>query len=200
MKRASLLLLIAASALSAFRTDFSLAKRDPNKIPDFFFRFELASGGGGFMHLEHLSHDEILTPTAVGTGPSVGVEFRHVRAGFAIFDANYYSILSLLPLSIGYTIYERPVCYWGRLYGRLPEVCVKATARFVDGFDPPPYIPFVGTLEAVCSADFYGLGLSGSIGMAYVIDEADRNRYPTRRYVDPYVMVEFHLPLLLVGF
>jgi hypothetical protein len=199
MKRASLLLLIAASALSAFRTDFSLARRDPNKNPDLYLHFDLVSIGGGVARWD-LHHERPFEATVIATAPYVGLEFHHVRAGFGLFDGGYFSTFSFLPLSIGYTIYEKPIHRWGRLYSREPEVYVQATARFESGYDPPPYIPFVGTLEAVCAGNYIGVGLSAVAGVAYAVDEGYAPYWPRKRYVYPFFALQVHFPDLIIGF
>jgi hypothetical protein len=180
-------------------TDYSLVKRDPNKNPDFYFHFELVSVGGGVAHWD-ADYGRPFEPMVSVTAPYVGVEFHRIRAGFSLFEYGYFPTFSFLPMSIGYTIYEKPVRHWGRLYGKEPEVYLKATARFANGFDPPPYIPFVGTLEAICSGDYVGVGLSATAGIGYAVDEGYPNIEPRRRYVYPFLALQVHLPLLLVGF
>ncbi|MCX6844712.1 MAG: hypothetical protein NTX53_20815 [candidate division WOR-3 bacterium] len=200
MRHALGLLLLMTSSVSAFETDYALAMRDPDETPQIFFHAELIGIGPGACLWKDNPSDSPFEPTVLMTAPYVGVEFHRARAGFGLFDGAYYAAFSVLPISIGYTIYERPVRYWGRLYGKVPDVYVKATARFANWSDPPPEIPFIGTMEAVCAVDCYGLGIGASVGLVYTIVGPYGSVYAGRRYLYPFAGVQVHLGLARIGF
>ena len=198
MRHALGLLLLMTSSVSAFETDYALAVRDPDETPQLFFRAELIGIGPGAARWEYTKSVEA---TVLADAPHVEVEFHRVRAGLSLVDGFYTAAISVLPMSLGYTIYERPVRYWDRLYGRIPEVYVKATARFFSSnLDPPPSYPFIGTVEAVGAVDCYGLGLSASVGLVYTVVGAVGNVYPETRSICPFVGAQIHLGLARIGF
>lgn len=193
------LLLLVVSQCPAFETDYSLAQRDLADAPRFFFRAELVSAGGGLIGWWDDNSRFKAEPTVMMEAPYVGVEFSRVRAGFGLVDGYYWAV-SFLPISVGYTIYERPVRYWGRLYGKVPEVYVEATGRFFNWNDPPPEIPFIGTLRLVGSVDCFGIGISTSLGVVYDVVSWPQNGWPTTHHLYPMANAQIHLPLARLGF
>jgi len=199
MRRTFLLLLTATCSLYAFGTDYSFARQDQNRKPDLYVQFDALSFGGGVKR-PYSDSARPFEATVIVTLAYFGLEFHHVRAGFGLLDAGYFGTISFLPMSVGYTVYEKPVRQWGRLYGMEPEVYLRATTRFDNGLDHPPYIPFVGTLEAVCLGSYFGVGLSAEAGIVYAVDEGYPNAWPRKRYIYPYLAAQVHFPHLLLGF
>jgi hypothetical protein len=192
-------ILLAASICCAFETDYSLATRDPNAPPRVFLRAELVSAGGGvFGWWDDNSHFKT-GPLVLMSMPYVGVEFNRARAGFGLLSATPGAV-SFLPISAGYTIYERPIRYWGRLYGKVPEVYAQATAYLFNWDDPPPDIPFVGTLELVGAVDCFGVGISAEVGGAYQVISGYGAGWPASHNFYPLVGAQVHLPLARLGF
>ena len=194
-----LLLLLAASQFLAFETDYSLAERDLAAAPRFFLRAELVSVGGGIVGWWDNNSRFRAEPTVLMEMPYVGVEFSRVRAGFGLIDG-YYGAISFLPISVGYTIYERPIRYWGRLYGKVPEIYVEATGRFFNWNDPPPEIPFIGTLALVGSVDCFGVGLSVGGGLLDQVVAGYQAGSPAKHYFGPVARAQVHIPLARLGF
>jgi hypothetical protein len=184
-------ILLMVSTVCAFDYGYSIASLDPADQPPLSVTLELAQLGVAtrmplFPVFGDLLHAE--------------VEYYHVRAGLSLIDGFYGPVYTFLPVSVGYTVYERPVHYSDRLYGRVPEVYVKATARFVNWYvDPPPSYPFIGTLEAVGAIDCYGVGLSASIGLYYEVNGAYAP-HPAVHHVDPFASAKIHLPMLRLGY
>ena len=129
----------------------------------------------------------------------IGVEFSRVRLGLALLDVVEAPFLCLLPVTAGYTIYERPVSYGGSLYARLPEVQVEATAGFINTYIDQlqaAEIPFRGTFELVYSIDGFGLGASVAAGCCYYYDAYMGGESNTALYA----AVRLHLVRFRSGF
>jgi hypothetical protein len=180
------------STVCAFDYGYSVESPDPAYQPPLSVTLELAGAG--------VAAGMPLAYPVFGNLLYAGIEYYHVRAGLSLIDGQYGPVFTLLPISVGYTVYERPVHYWGQLYGRMPEVYVKATARVINVyFDPPPSFPFIGTLEAVGAVDCYGVGLSASVGLYYEVNGA-YCPHPAVHYVKPFVSAQIHLPIVRIGF
>jgi hypothetical protein len=94
------------------------------------------------------------------------VEYYHVRAGLSLIDGFYGPVYTFLPVSVGYTVYERPVHYSDRLHGMVPEVALRFSGYWLNNTgDLYTKVPIAGRLDAVAGVDLIGFGLSLSAGV-----------------------------------
>jgi hypothetical protein len=129
----------------------------------------------------------------------IGYQYDRVRLGLALLDFTGGPVVRGLPVTAGYTIYERPVRYFGSLYAKVPEVYVDATGSFINGdlYEEYRKIPFMGTLELACSVDGYGVGGSVAAGCYYYYDDASYQAGANKSGL--YAVARFHLLRLRWG-
>ena len=98
---------------------------------------------------------------------SIDLKYRRLRAGTSLIEAGYgIGSLSLLPVRLGYTIWEKPRRYLGTLAGMVPEFYLQATATlWPKNGRTPPYDRFVGHTEVRAAADIFGVGLDVGVGL-----------------------------------
>ena len=150
----------------------------------------------------------------IGAIPNVSIgsfeaEWRRARLGIAVArTVSEVDALSILPLSVGYTIWQRPNNYAGRLFSHVPEVYARLTADWASGsivdqfMDNPSHSLTAGTLDLVAALDGFGGGLSLSAGVAASIDSARYSRPDSRSslFVTPFVAARIRIPTFTAGF
>lgn len=182
-----------------FETDYSLDERDPALDPPVYLELELLRVGIG--GLGWWRPESFLGPRAEARVLHLGVEVHRFRAGIALADGTTTSYEgSILPVSVGYTLYEQPTRIAGRLYGKRRELYIEATARWAfTSYMSPPYVLYGGTLEAVGSAD-YGAGASVAVGLEFTRKSSYTSGSPAYNEFHPYIGLRLQLPVLRVGF
>jgi hypothetical protein len=192
------LALVLVSTSPALAQEFTLA---PTHItPSWFFRVELLSGGLDLYTYGDNQNRVRFFSMPAASAVNVEAEWHRVRLG--VGAARFFAAglgMSMLPLSVGYTIWHRPYNYAGQLFGMVPEVYARFTADWSVYNDGPPYEQ-AGTLELGAAADAYCLGLSASAGVTG-IRETNPPTSPAYRYsFVPFVGVRVRLLTLTAGF
>ena len=97
----------------------------------------------------------------------IDLKWRRLRVGTSFIEAGYgIGSLSLLPVRLGYTIWEKPRRYLRTFYGMAPEFYLLATATlWPRNGQAPPYDKFVGHAEVRAAADVFGVGLDVGAGL-----------------------------------
>jgi hypothetical protein len=132
---------------------------------------------------------------------SVDLKYWRLRAGTSLVEAGYSSgSLSVLPVRLGFTIWERPRRYLWKLYGMAPEFYLQTTATLwpVNG-DLPPHDEFVGHAEVRAAADIFGVGLDVGAGVAAVYGSSF-NSTPYKWTVHPAIDARLELGVTNFGF
>jgi len=161
MKPARPLVVIAllASFAVAFETDYSMSEYQALEEPQFFITPTLLDIGIGGNR------------GVVGRILSLDLQWWRMRAGISLGELGYGSHTTFLnmPVRAGFTIWQRPVRYTGRLYGMVPEIYVQGSyAIGIWSIDPPPTDLSISHAEARAAVDFYGVGIDVGIGAAAV--------------------------------
>ena len=101
---------------------------------------------------------------------SVDLKYRRLRIGTSLVEAGYSSgALSVLPVRLGYTVWQRPRHYLWKLSGMVPELYLQTTATlWPKNGDAPPYDKFIGHAEVRVAADVFGVGVDVGTGVAAV--------------------------------
>jgi hypothetical protein len=128
----------------------------------------------------------------------VEAEWWRLRLGVGFANQFEKSMYSLFPLSIGFTLWQRPHNYAGRLFGKLPEVYLRYSEEGILN-DPPPYLS-VGTLELVGSADSYGVGLAAAVGVRCVRCDYPQVLPKPIYTFNPFIGIRVRLLTLAAGF
>jgi hypothetical protein len=183
----------------AFETDYSLAECDPALDPPAYVKLEILRVGLGV--LGWWRPESFLGPRADARVLHLGVEVHRFRAGIALADGTTSSYeASILPVTLGYTLYEQPARITGRMYGKRRELYVEASARWAfTNYGYPPYVLYAGVLEVVGSAD-YGAGVSAAVGLEYARMEGYPFGNPNYSELHPFIGLRLQLPVLRVGF
>jgi hypothetical protein len=194
-------LLLSAGTGLAFETDYSLAERDPALDPPAYVRLEILRVGLGCQGWSEPT--SFLGGRADARVLHLGVEVHRFRAGITLMDftSSTYDAC-LLPVTLGYTLYEQPVRITGSMYGKRRELYVEATARWDFLFLHTTYPPdalYAGTLELVGSADYLA-GASAAVGLEYARVGGYPIGEPDYSELRPFIGLRLQLPVLRVGF
>jgi hypothetical protein len=163
MSRRLVFIILVLQAASALAYDRVWSPWDIE--PSLMFRVEPLSGGlTAYVYPRSGNQDG-----GMGLAPdyalmSLDAEWHRFRLGVTALQS-YFGQGSFAPVRAGYTIIDQPRNYGGRLFGKVPEVYVQATAHWNIWNDAPPYI-YAGVIEAVAAVDVYGFGASASAGLA----------------------------------
>jgi hypothetical protein len=97
----------------------------------------------------------------------VDLKWRRLRVGTSFIEAGYgVGSISLLPVRLGYTLWERPRRYLRAFYGMTPEFYLQTTVTvWPRNGEAPPYDRFVGHAEVRAAADIFGIGLDVGAGL-----------------------------------
>jgi len=192
------LALVLVSMSLAFAQEFTLA---PTHIkPSWFVRVEVLSFGRDFYTYGDSQNPRRILALPAASAVNVEAEWHRIRLGVGAaryFEGGYG--FSILPLSVGYTIWHRPYNYAGQLFGMVPEVYARFTVDWSVKSDGPPYEQ-AGTLELGAAIDAYCFGLSASAGVT-----GNRETYPPidpayRYSFVPFVGFRLRLLTLTAGF
>lgn len=162
--------------------------------PSVFVRAELLSIGASIVP------NYTWPPLPNGSLLSVEVEWNRFRLGASAVRVPFVPTLSPLPVSLGYTLWERPQNYAGRLFGKVPEVWTRFTADWTVGVIDEDYDMRIGTLEVGASADYVGLGITASAGVMGWYLHDTRNNPPGSFAFMPFVGVRASLLTFTAGF
>jgi hypothetical protein len=123
------------------------------ETPSFYLTPEIVSFG-----LQNRFDKNTSGPLTVRVA-SLDARWWRIRAGASLVEVGYSSwSWSLLPVRLGFTLWQRPQRYLWRLHGMLPEVYAQATAAVgLFRISPPPTEDFVGHAELRAATDMFGL-------------------------------------------
>jgi hypothetical protein len=134
-------------------------------------RVELYSGSYSVVHGRSDWEDGQSAFTSWGGATAVGVhvEWNRFRLGTAIADwpVGWFAT-SLLPLQLGYTIWNHPGRYVGRIGGMVPEVAAELS---VDWWNPAggwDRMPVAARTALSVGADILGVGIKASAGVIFI--------------------------------
>lgn len=127
-------------------------------------------------------------------GPTVSCEWHRVRVGISgarmPFDYLDEELPTILPVHVGYTIWERPRNYAGRLLGKVPEIYVQASPEWGS-------TDFFGwRVEAAAAIDLAGFGLTASAGVQRTLDTAPYSG----PFISPFIGVRANVLSFCAGF
>jgi hypothetical protein len=193
------LALVLIPAASALAQEFTLA---PTHItPSWFLRVELLSGGLDFCTSSYAQSEGRGYTMPAFSAVNVEAEWHRVRLGVgaARFFAEGFGV-SMLPFSVGYTIWHRPYNYAGQLFGMVPEVYARFTGDW-SIWGEGEQNEQAGTLELGAALDGFCAGLSASAGVTGIREAAYYPSDPAYGYYfQPFVGIRVRLLTLNAGF
>ena len=163
------------------------ARQQPGSEPGtrlWNIQFEaLRIGGGGAVVTERLfnrpaySHPDGWVEERL---LSLSVGYSKFRAGTSLFvglmglglaDASGNPNSSVLPIKVGYTLWQRPVRYsrTGTFQGMFPDVSAEAELYWLNGFLDGP-TPVSGKAGICAEVDRFGLGAGAELAVFYNIE------------------------------
>lgn len=156
----AVLALLSASVAGAFETDYSMSDYGPTEEPQLFVTPSLLDLG--------LGAQKGLIVRLI----NLDAQWWRIRGGISLGEFGYgatYTTFLTMPVRAGFTIWQRPVWYTGRLYGMVPEVYVQGSASLdIWTIDGPPADLFIGHAELRGALNSYGVGIDVGVGVAAV--------------------------------
>jgi hypothetical protein len=182
-----ILLLIAGHAAA---DDFSA---EPWGIkPKGYMRVEVLAVGLGYALPYPLLDANVL---------SVEGEWHRFRLGACLLHVMAPEELSSLPISVGYTIWEHPKNYAGRLFEISSEGFIRFTADWgISEIDDGDFGASQGTLEFVMAGDRVGFGYAAAVGLKGTHVHCEWPSPTNSRSVAPFIEVWGRFPTLMAGF
>ena len=135
-----------------------------------------------------------IRPRAFAEFFTASCEWHRVRLGISAirmpFDYIDEEPFPIAPIHVGYTIWERPRGYAGRLLGKVPEIYVLASPEW-GSYD------FLGwRVEAAAAIDLAGFGLTASAGFQRTLDSAPYSE----GFFSPFISIRANILSFCAGF